>query len=295
MPHKTIYFITLSLCCMLFPRAGEAKVKRPKITGISHVAVYVDDQAASKKFYGDLLGLPTHPNRKDVYLVGTQLIEVYPAPSKDIADRLAHVAFATDDVERMREYLLENGVKVEEKVKSNPQGVKWLEMKDPDGHAIEFVEDPNPPKTTQGISTRILHAGFIVRDRAAEDKFYKDLLGFRLYWQGGMKDDKVDWVNIQVPDGTDWLEYMLNIDPNPSKQLAGVMNHFALGTRNVQAGADILKTRGFTETERQKVQMGRDGKWQLNLYDPDETRVELMSMRPEGKVCCSEFTAKHPE
>jgi hypothetical protein len=25
----------------------------------------------------------------------------------------------------------------------------------------------------------------------------------------GMKDDTTDWISQQVPDGTDWLEYML--------------------------------------------------------------------------------------
>ena len=55
----------------------------------------------------------------------------------------------------------------------------------------------------------MIHAGFVVHDRDAEDKFYKDLLGFHLYWQGGMKEGETDWVDMQVPDGTQWLEYML--------------------------------------------------------------------------------------
>ena len=33
--------------------------------------------------------------------------------------------------------------------------------------------------------------------------------------------------------------------------------------------------------------IGRDGKWQLNLYDPDLTRVELMEFKPVRKPCCS--------
>jgi len=57
----------------------------------------------------------------------------------------------------------------------------------------------------------MLHAGFIVKDRAAEDRFYRDLLGFRIYWHGGFKDTGDDWWEIQVPDGTNWIEYMLNI------------------------------------------------------------------------------------
>jgi hypothetical protein len=40
--------------------------------------------------------------------------------------------------------------------------------------------------------------------------------------------------------------------------------------------------------------MGRDGKWQLNLYDPDLTRIELMEFTPKEKPCCSEFQGQHP-
>ena len=42
-------------------------------------------------------------------------------------------------------------------------------------------------------------------------------------------------------------------------------------------------------------QMGLDGKWQANLYDPDGTRVELMEFQPVIKPCCSSFTADSPK
>jgi len=40
--------------------------------------------------------------------------------------------------------------------------------------------------------------------------------------------------------------------------------------------------------------MGRDGKRQLNVFDPDLTRIELMEFKPAEKPCCSDFTAPHP-
>jgi hypothetical protein len=43
-----------------------------------------------------------------------------------------------------------------------------------------------------------------------------------------------------------------------------------------------------------KTQMGRDGKVQLNVFDPDFTRIEYMEFKPSGPICCSEFKAKHP-
>jgi catechol 2,3-dioxygenase-like lactoylglutathione lyase family enzyme len=133
----------------------------------------------------------------------------------------------------------------------------------------------------------------VVKDRAAMDKFYKDILGFRLYWHGGMTDDQTQWVDMQVPDGTDWIEYMLNVRADADKHTLGVMNHIALGVPDVKAAAKALEANGVKLTEQPKI--GRDGKWQLNLYDPDGTRVELMEFTPVEKPCCSEFTGPHPK
>ena len=47
-----------------------------------------------------------------------------------------------------------------------------------------------------------------VHSEDAEIAFYREILGFRPYWSGGMKQDRVDWVSQQVPDGHDWLESM---------------------------------------------------------------------------------------
>ena len=35
------------------------------------------------------------------------------------------------------------------------------------------------------------------------------------------------------------------------------------------------------------AKIGRDGKWQLNLYDPNLRRVELLEPKPVEKPCCS--------
>jgi catechol 2,3-dioxygenase-like lactoylglutathione lyase family enzyme len=82
----------------------------------------------------------------------------------------------------------------------------------------------------------MIHVGFIVRDRDAEDRFYKNVLGFHIYWHGGMKEGQTDWVAMQVPDGTDWLEYMLNLAPHPDLRTTGVMNHISLGGHAAGAG-----------------------------------------------------------
>jgi hypothetical protein len=71
------------------------------------------------------------------------------------------------------------------------------------------------------------------------------------------------------------------------------MNHISLGVPSVAEATKELKEKGYSGFEEPKI--GRDGKWQLNLYDPDQTRVELMEFTPVEKPCCSEFTGTHPK
>jgi hypothetical protein len=98
-----------------------------------------------------------------------------------------------------------------------------------------------------------------------------------------MTDTRADWVDMRVPDGTDWLEYMMNLRDETPHTL-GVMNHLALGVPSTQAGFETVVSRGLNPD---KPKIGRDGKWQLNLYDPNLTRVELMEPKPVEKPCCS--------
>jgi catechol 2,3-dioxygenase-like lactoylglutathione lyase family enzyme len=171
----------------------------------------------------------------------------------------------------------------------------FLSITDPEGHHISFRQSSADQHTPNSSSStlRIIHAGFVVKDRAAEEHFYEDILGFRPYWHGGMKDDKDDWVALQVPDGTEWVEFMLNIPADASKHTLGVMNHIALGVPDIHAAQKQLLTNGMKLTEEPKL--GRDGKWQLNVYDPDDTRIEFMEFTPVEKPCCSEFTGPHPK
>lgn len=285
---------------------AQSAPKRPKITGIDHVDFYTTDAAAVGRLYTVELGLqsfpPVEPGETQRYMVGKQWVGYRPAPDAGSINRMDHVAFRTDKCEAMRAYLAANGVRVPGSVRHTEAG-RSFQVKDPDGHAIEFIQpagmmaikiddEKHEPKPDP-VSRRIIHAGFIVRDRAAEDHFYKDILGFHLYWYGGMHD-RTDWVSMQVPDGTDWIEYMLNQPANPDQHQAGVMNHFSLGVADMKAAQAKLEAHGWKPHGEEQAKLGRDGKWQLNLYDPDQTRVEIMEFTPAEKPCCSEFQGKHP-
>ncbi len=276
---------------------------RPQIIGVSHIGLRTDDLAAAREFYSNILGFSEAFSLDDppgkmlltYFKVNDhQFIEVFPELMDPKQDRLSHIAFETSDAEQLRAYLASRGVDVPAKLDAMLDGNRGFEVKDPDGHTVEFVQlmpgslhtrDFGKHLPDTRISQHIIHVGVTVRDRTAADKFYKDILGFQQTWQGGMKDTETDWVDMRVPDGTDWLEYMLNVGDHPSPKTLGVVHHLALGVPSVEASYKELLQRD--PKLKEKPQIGRDGKWQLNLYDPDLTRTELMEPKPVRKPCCS--------
>jgi catechol 2,3-dioxygenase-like lactoylglutathione lyase family enzyme len=284
----------LALLLLLAPFATSQQ--RPAITGIAFVRMYTADAPASAAFYGKTLGFG-HAESQGIthYSVNdTQWLEVAPLPTPAPATRLAAVAFTTRNAGALQSYLKAHSVAIVQPLHHGIFGVR-----DPEGNLILFVQQGTRPKglpvaSPDATSHRIIHAGFVVHDRAVEDAFYRDLLGFRPYWHGGAKEDRTDWVSQQVPDGDDWLEYMLNIGPDPSLKQYGVMDHFSLGVAHMSDATQALARNGCTTPACSKTQMGRDGKVQLNLYDPDLTRAEFMEFKPSGTTCCSAITGKNP-
>jgi catechol 2,3-dioxygenase-like lactoylglutathione lyase family enzyme len=273
---------------------------RPPITGIAQVSVYASNVAQSRHFYGEVWGFPDSGAHGHRYRVSAQqAIQVDPLP-KGMAGNLESVAFATADVDGLRKYLVGKGIQVPGKIERRTDGTRLFWMQDPEEHRIGFMQmAASAPGSSHAVddqvSGHILHAGFIVHDRAAEDHFFRDVLGFREGWQGGMKDGVIDWVDMQVPDGTDWIEYMIHGSGATTAAQSGVLNHFALGVPNMHEAMEFLDTQGWHPSPGKDAQIGRDGKWQLNLYDPDGTRVELMEFRPVETPCCSPYTLSVPK
>jgi catechol 2,3-dioxygenase-like lactoylglutathione lyase family enzyme len=271
---------------------------RPAITGIAFARFYTTDPSGAQKFYGDTLGFKRlEANGVWIYPVNaSQWIEVLtlpPPPKPDV--RMAAVAFTTRNAAGLEHYLAAHGIKAELPLKAGEFGVR-----DPEGNLVIFVQTgsnklvANAPPSPDATSKRIIHVGFIVHDAAKEDAFWRDVLGFRPYWHGGRTETRTDWASAQVPDGTDWLEYMLNISPTPTLQQTGVQDHFSLGVAHM---ADVVAQLGKNKCEGPncaKTQVGRDGKVQLNLFDPDLTRVEFMEFTPAREPCCSPFLGKNP-
>jgi catechol 2,3-dioxygenase-like lactoylglutathione lyase family enzyme len=277
---------------------GAQAVKRPAITGITFARFYTTDPPGAQKFYGNTLCYRRlESNGVWIYPVNSsQWIEVLtspPPPKPDV--RMAAVAFTTRNAAGLERYLAAHGIKTELPLKAGEFGVR-----DPEGNLVIFVQRGSnklvakAPPSPDATSKRVIHVGFIVRDAAKEDAFWRDALGFRPYWHGGKTNSRTDYQSIQVPDGTDWLEYMLNVSPTPTLKQTGVMDHFSLGVAHMAAAVAALERNKCAGPNCTKTQVGRDGKVQLNLFDPDFTRVEFMEFTPTKEPCCSPFVGKHP-
>jgi catechol 2,3-dioxygenase-like lactoylglutathione lyase family enzyme len=305
--------LTVALLCV--PAFGTAKEKpRPKITGIVQVRILVTNVRQAHDFYYGLFeALPqdTHfvseapCNWCERIPAGLHApVELEQVKGELPKNLIASVAFRTDNAEELRKLLKRRRLKVG-KLTKWPHGATFSVV-DPENHHLIFVEGASDTNLEGGIpgayasqpntwAHAIIHVGWVVKDPVTMDKFYRDILGFHLYWHGGMKEGETDWVDMQVPDGSDWIEYMLNVPANADQQLRGVMNHIAIGVKDIHAADEALLANKVKLDIKEEPKIGRDGKWQLNLYDPDQTRVELMELTPVEKPCCSQYTGAHPK
>jgi len=253
------------------------------VLGVAHVRLAANDLAAARRFYGDLLGFPelsTPAAGVAVFSVNDRQRIIVASPAAGGGDdRFLDVAWQTPDVEAMRRYLTMTRLPVRN-ADDGAEG-KALDTEDPDGHHVQLLElsssSPAPVAPDRRLSRRILHIGLTVRDQAAADRFYKDVLGFSEIWRGGRPEGVINWINMRVPEGTDYLEYML-MTSRPDRRQLGTAHHIALLVPDIQAALEAVRARTAADDSNHRAvpQIGVNRRWQLNLYDPDGTRVEMM-------------------
>lgn len=276
---------------------------RPPITGVSHLSVYTSNATAAEHYYVHDIGLkkgpdPENPKGIRYYVNPTQFVEVLPLPANAGNPRLDHIGYITTNAEALRVYLADHRYPVPERVRKGSDGSLWFNVRDPEGNKVQFLQPTPHPISMAGadpVGRHIIHVGERVQSADKENTFYRDLLGFKPYWFGGMKPGQIDWVSQQVPNGHDWLEYMLESGGGEiSQRQSGVLDHLSIGVINMEKAVTALSRGDRLDNPHTPMQIGKDGKWQFNLYDPDGTRLELMEFSPVQKPCCSPFTASNP-
>jgi lactoylglutathione lyase len=283
-----LFFTSLSLL------TAQTAPKRPRILGVAHIALFVHDIEKSRQYYRDLLGY------EEVFLLNMadgklsltfvkindrQYIELFPEKEAD-TDRLNHISIEVDDAEAMRAYLGSKGIQVPEKVGKGRIGNSSFNVKDPDGHTLEIVQyepggwtirDKGKALNGPRLSKRMMHLGILVGKLEPAMQFYRDILGFQEIWRGGRTEARLDWVNMKVPDGDDYIEFML-YDVLPGATKRGSQHHICLEVPDIQQTLSDLEKRPARQNYSRplEIRTGINRRRQLNVYDPDGTRTEFM-------------------
>ena len=274
--------------------------QRPRILGISHIALKASNVEKSVAFYRDFLGYAEegrlrHLDDDSLLLVvvkvsDDQWLEIFDGARLAGKDRIYQVALRVDDAEAMRTHLERKGFKVPAALKPGQTKNLGFTVTDPYGYIIEFVQyqpdgwtlrDRGKFLPDSRVSDHISHAGVITDDVAAANHFYAETLSFKETWRGAANTNSLSWINMRVPDGADYVEYMLHTNADP---------HFCLVVPDLEKAKTSLEQRPYRATYGKplEVHIGKNRKRQLNLFDPDDIRVELMeSNTVDGKPAAS--------
>jgi lactoylglutathione lyase len=214
-----------------------------------------------------------------------QYIELFPE-TKPQTDRLNHISIQTDDAEAMRKYLASRGVAVPGAVGKGRIRNSNFNIKDPAGHTVEIVQYEPDGWTVRErgkhmpegrASKHMMHVGIIVTELDPVMKFYTEVLGFSEFWRGSSSGTELSWVNLRVPDGEDYIELMLAKEA-PAPDRRGTAHHLCLEVPDVNAAMAALNAKPYRQQYTRTIEsrVGVNRKRQVNLFDPDGTRTEIM-------------------
>ena len=280
--------------CVLAAVCGAQDTPRPKILGVAHIAIFAADYEKSRAFYRDFLGFEEPysltkadgtPSMTFFKINERQYIELSPETAPN-TDRLNHISIQTDNAEGMRKYLASRGVAVPKAVSKGRIGNSNFNIKDPEGHTVEVVQyepdgwtvrEQGKHMTDARVSVHMMHVGIIVTAMEPAMKFYTDVLGFSEIWRGGASETQLSWVNLKVPDGEDYIEFMLAKEAAPPDK-RGTAHHLCLEVPNVAAAVAVLEAKPYRKQYTRTIEpkTGVNRKRQANLFDPDGTRTEIM-------------------
>ncbi|HLX44647.1 MAG TPA: VOC family protein [Bryobacteraceae bacterium] len=238
----------LALIGLLLTSMGWAQ-QRPRLLGLSHIAVRVKDLNAARHFYGDLFGYQeAFTVKKDHTAVlggglaqdqviavffkvnNRQYIVVMPETGNN-QPRYVDAAIETDDVEAMRQYLKAQGFTVPDKAEKTPTNDLAFHIKDPDNNPYEIMQytpDSLSVKTygkylsDDRPSMRMLHVGVSITKQETTE-FYFKAFNLREFWRADTTMVALgrppapaptgpvlaNLSNLKLPEADDYIEWSL--------------------------------------------------------------------------------------
>jgi hypothetical protein len=166
-------FVLFSLTA--FCAFSSAQSRRPPVRGIAMVELYSSNIGQANSFYKTVFSAHSGPEKcawGNVSQGGGPEINLHAFCSDQnlklvksnatTPSQLLEVIFATDDLKAMKIFLAEKGVEI-----LKPSSENYFAVHDPEGHQIGFMQSQRASNSSSDGGLRIIHSGFMVRDRAA--------------------------------------------------------------------------------------------------------------------------------
>lgn len=270
-----------------------AEIKDLPVLGLAQVSVKVSDLAKARAFYGNVLGFAEAFTLKDkkgavtsVYFKvnDEQYIELLPVPQVELV-RQARLVVQASDLKKLHAIYVAQGLNPGA-ISKGTDGNPLFRITAPNGAALDFMEYLATGRQMRlkgkllgdsRISTRLLHAGTMVRDEPTKAFFRQ------LGWGRLLPGPRGDYIETPASDRN--LETKNPpLDPeNPAtlpqytSEVYGAVYHFALEINDMHAARETLKQRGGFDDVRLRTAVGNNRHWLIHLFDGDGSRVELMS------------------
>jgi len=291
--------VVLSISFLFSPSLfAQTNIQRPHLLGLAHVAFRVSDLDKTQAFYASILGYeqPFSLNDGDgktttafVKVNDLQYVELFQGDAQS-QGQLDHFALYTDDLTAMRAYLQSLGMYIAKDTHKGRIGNPFLTIRDPDGHFVEILQYSSNSLTGQAqgkfmpagrVSGHITNVGILVKSVDSAMRFYRDALGFREFSRGGGAAGQPGWIDLQVPDGSDYIE-LIPFSGKPSPADLKAQNHFCLASSDVRKAVATLRSRGISGSLNLsiRVQTGDGLPARANFFDPDGARIEMMEPLP---------------
>ena len=295
MSFKSPILLLIIALTILTAGAISPEAERPRLLGVAKISIRTSDIERSTAFYQGFLGFEEayRAGKSRLFKINErQFVEVTPGLSPD-EDRLIGVSLQTDGAEAMRTYLARKGRrewKVPAATFRDSLGNRILRVSDPEGRLIEFIEFPVDGRIRKDasralganrLSQRMMHAGVIVTHVPPAFEFYVERLGLREFWRGSARDSNyLSWINMRLPESEDYLELMLYPEPPPGDR-RGSAHHLCLEVPDIEAVRTAIERHLYRAgyTRPIEIRVGVNRRRQINLFDPDGTRSELMEPR----------------
>lgn len=295
---KAPFVFLLAMCCL--SRIPALADELP-LLGLARVSIRVSNLDQARAFYSGIGGFDEAFDARNpdgsvaaayFKVDDLQYIEVIPGLKENDVRPMVGFAILTDKLDKLRAMLEARGLNPGE-IHSNADGSRGFTLTKLPGQDLDYIEFVQyGPKSlaerTKGkflgdhrLSEHLEHVGIIATDFDAAYDFYVRTLGFHETWRRLTADrSRVILDHIQMP-GTSGAMVELSNQSGKSTPLtrktAGGAAHFALTVPDIKAV--VAAVNAIMPGIRQTIpHYGLDNRWNFNLFDPEDTRMEFMQV-----------------